>query len=262
MRKLWIAIAVAAVVVIGAGAFIYFVVFPNDSPPPLTLSTTGTTVAAGSPATTGAGASSDPSVTSPDGSADASSSDAGVAITADNLAGTWKVTDGSIAGYRVREKLAQLPAKSDAVGRTSDVTGTVTIDGSGSAFTATAADVSVDVTTLVSNSDRRDGQIKRRGLQTDTFPTATFKLTQPATIPAEALNGSPVTVQARGDMTIHGVTKSVTIPLQTQINGDKVEIVGSLTFPMSDFGIEPPTIAGIVDVESNATLEFQVFLAK
>ncbi|HMK13324.1 MAG TPA: YceI family protein [Acidimicrobiales bacterium] len=249
MRKLWIAIAAVAVVVIGGGAAIYFLVFPNDSPAPLTLSSTGTTVAGS--ATTAA--SSDPSSSDP-------SSSAGTPVTADNLAGTWKVTDGSIAGYRVREKLAQLPAKSDAVGRTSDVTGTVTIDGP--PFMVSAADLTVDVTTLASDSDRRDGQIKRRGLETDTYPTATFKLTQPVAIPAEALSGSPVTVQATGDMTIHGVTKSVTIPLQTQINGDKIEIVGSLTFPMSDFGIDPPTIAGIVDVESNATLEFQVFLAE
>ena len=41
-----------------------------------------------------------------------------------SVAGTWTVTDGSEAGYRVREQLANLPAESDAVGRTSDVTGT------------------------------------------------------------------------------------------------------------------------------------------
>ena len=138
----------------------------------------------------------------------------------------------------------------------------MTIAASGDVFTATAADLTVDVTTLVSDSDRRDGQIKRRGLETDTYPTATFTLTQPVVIPAEALAGSPVTVQATGDMTIHGVTKSVTIPLQTQLTGSQIELVGSLTFPMSDFGIDPPTIAGIVDVESDATLEFQLFLAK
>jgi polyisoprenoid-binding protein YceI len=183
-------------------------------------------------------------------------------VSADSLAGTWTAAEGSIAGYRVREKLAQLPAKSDAVGRTQDVTGSVTIAGTGDVFTATAADLTVDVTTLVSDSDRRDGQIKRRGLETDTYPTATFTLTQPVVIPAEALSGSPVTVQATGDMTIHGVTKSVTIPLQTQLTGSQIELVGSLTFPMSDFGIDPPTIAGIVDVESDATLEFQLFLAK
>jgi polyisoprenoid-binding protein YceI len=253
MRKLLIVLGVALVVVVGGLVAVYLAFFNNDSPPPLTLSSTGTTVV-------GAPATSDPPS---DGSSatTAAAADSGEAVSASNLAGTWTTADGSIAGYRVREKLAQLPAKSDAVGRTSDVKGTVTIDGSGDAFTASAADITVDVTTLASDSDRRDSQIKRRGLETDTYPTATFKLTQPVAIPADALSGSAVTLQATGDMTIHGVTKSVTIPLQTQVNGSKLEIVGSLTFPMSDFGMEPPTIAGIVDVESNATLEFQLFLA-
>lgn len=248
MRKVLIAVGVVVVVLVGGLVAVYLAFFNDDSPPPLTLST-GTTVAGA--------ATSDPP---PDGTTAPSTTAA--PVSADSLAGTWTAAEGSIAGYRVREKLAQLPAKSDAVGRTQDVTGSVTIAASGDVFTATAADLTVDVTTLVSDSDRRDGQIKRRGLETDTYPTATFTLTQPVVIPAEALSGSPVTVQATGDMTIHGVTKSVTIPLQTQLTGSQIELVGSLTFPMSDFGIDPPTIAGIVDVESDATLEFQLFLAK
>ena len=45
---------------------------------------------------------------------------------AGDLAGTWSVSEGT-AGYRVREKLAALPAPSDAVGRTNAITGQVTI---------------------------------------------------------------------------------------------------------------------------------------
>ncbi len=254
MRKLWIAVGVVAVVLVGGFIAVYLAFFNNDSPPPLTLST-GTTVAGA--ATTGASSDASSDVSSADPTTPATTA---APVTADSLAGTWTIADGSVAGYRVREKLAQLPAKSDAVGRTHNVTGTMTI--AGPPFMVTAADFTVDVTTLASDSDRRDGQIKRRGLETDTYPTATFTLTQPVAIPAEALSGSPVTVQATGDLTIHGVTNSATIPLQTQLNGSQIEVVGSLTFPMSDFGMDPPTIAGIVDVESDATLEFQLFLAQ
>ena len=42
-------------------------------------------------------------------------------------------TAGSEAGYRVREQLANLPAESDAVGRTSDVTGSITLEAAGEA---------------------------------------------------------------------------------------------------------------------------------
>src|SRR5439155_12996039 len=42
------------------------------------------------------------------------------------LTGTWKLeASRSFVGYRVREKLAMLPAPSDAVGRTAAVTGSL-----------------------------------------------------------------------------------------------------------------------------------------
>ncbi len=63
-------------------------------------------------------------------------------------------------------------------------------------------------------------------------------------------------------MTIHGVTKRVTIPLDAQITNGRIEVVGSLTFPFSDFGMSPPNIANFVTVENNATLEFQLFFDK
>lgn len=52
-------------------------------------------------------------------------------VDSDDLSGQWAPGDGSVAGYRVREQLAMLPAPSDAVGRTSGVTGTVDIEDDG-----------------------------------------------------------------------------------------------------------------------------------
>ena len=43
------------------------------------------------------------------------------------LTGRWVVAAGSQAGYRVREQLAELPAPSDAVGRSDAVRGQVTL---------------------------------------------------------------------------------------------------------------------------------------
>jgi len=51
---------------------------------------------------------------------------------ATGLAGRWSVGPGSVAGYRVREKFINQPAETEAVARTSKVSGTlvVTVDGS------------------------------------------------------------------------------------------------------------------------------------
>ena len=122
------------------------------------------------------------------------------------------------------------------------------------------ADLTVDLTTMTSDRAQRDRAIQRRGLQITTFPTAHFILTQPMALPATATDGKAFTVQATGDLTLHGQTKSETIPIQARLKGTQIDLVGSTTFPMADFGITPPDIGGFVSVEPNATLEFEVLL--
>src|SRR4029077_11101199 len=100
----------------------------GSSPPPLTLS----------PASTAsAGAGSAP-------------------VSGAQLAATWSVASGAVAGYRVREQLGFVSAPSDAVGRTSSITGSATVTGSGDALTVSAASFSVDVSSLSSDRSMRD----------------------------------------------------------------------------------------------------------
>jgi polyisoprenoid-binding protein YceI len=173
------------------------------------------------------------------------------------------VGTGSTVGYRVGEKLGALPAPDDAVGRTSSVTGTVTISGSGSSgrVAASGANFKAEVNTLVSDKARRDKFIRTHGLQTDQFPEATFVATKGITLPASTEKGQPVQVTCVANLTIHGVTKAVSIPLSVQLAGSQVQVVGALTFPFSEFGMIPPSIGSFVSVEPNATLEFSLQLA-
>ena len=172
------------------------------------------------------------------------------------------MASGSEAGYRVREKLAALPATSDAVGRTESVTGTVAVTRSGDQLVADSVEIEVDVSTLESNEDRRDNRIRTQGLESDEFPQATFVSTAAVSLPAGTAAGEAVKADVTGDLTIHGVTKRVTIPLDVQLTGGQGQVVGSLKFPFSDFGMSPPSIGGFVTVESDATLEFKLLLAR
>jgi polyisoprenoid-binding protein YceI len=176
--------------------------------------------------------------------------------------GTWTADSGSQAGYRVREKLASLSAPSDAVGRTTAVTGTLTLTQVAGGYSVTAADVTVDVSKLISDQARRDQRIHSQGLESDRYPTATFKLTSPIALAADAGSGQTIHVSATGDLTIHGVTKSVTIPIDARLTASKIELVGSITFPFSQFGMTPPSIGGFVSVENNATMEFQLLMTR
>jgi len=244
-RRPLVIVALVAVLAVVALAGAYLAFFTDDAPERLALSdqpvatTPGSNPAAGSggsSATTGAGGS--------------------------DLVGTWRVASGSEAGYRVREKLARLPAQSDAVGRSPAVTGAVKVDGAGAGLAATDATFEVDLTQLVSDERQRDNRIRTDGLQTNQFPKATFVSAKAVSLPAETASGQAVKASAEGDLTLHGVTKRVTIPLDVRVTGGKGELAGSLEFPMSDYNISPPNIGGFVTVEPNATLEFRLRLEK
>jgi polyisoprenoid-binding protein YceI len=223
-------LGIVGVVVVAAGLFVYFGILSNDSPAVFSLEKGSTDNTAAAPP-------------------------------AGDVTGTWKVAGGQ-AGYRVREKLASLSAPSDAVGRTTAVTGGVTIANEGSAYKAMDASFTVDVSQLRSNESRRDNKIRSIGLETDQYPQATFVAAGPLDIPADAVDGKVVTVQAEGDMTIHGVKKKVAIPLQVQRNGTQIRIVGNYDFSWDDFGMTAPSLPPFVSVTGNPKLEFDVTLQK
>ena len=207
-------------------------------------------------------ASTEPSAVAETSPEPVASADGGSGST-DGVAGTWTVAAGSLAGYRVREQLANLPAESDAVGRTEDVTGTITLVESGDAAQLTEGEITVDTTTIASDEGRRDNRMRSEGLQTDDFPTATFAITQPIDLPASALAGEATDVTLVGDLTLHGVTKSVEIPAQAQLVDGQVQVAGSLTFPLSDFDITAPNVGGfIVSIADEGALEFLLVLER
>lgn len=202
-------------------------------------------------------------LTLPGASAGPAASTGPVASFDGNVAGTWDVSTGSQAGYRVRERLASLPAESDAVGRTDQVTGSITVKSDGTTTTLTAATLTVDTSSITSDESRRDNRLNTEGLQTETFPTAGFTLTAPVEVPTAALTGTPSDITLTGDLTLHGVTKSVQIPAKVHLVNGTVQVAGSLPFPLSDYDIVAPNIGGfIVSIADQGTLEFLIVFAK
>ncbi|CAN5653296.1 hypothetical protein BH20CHL7_BH20CHL7_04090 [soil metagenome] len=60
-------------------------------------------------------------------------------------------------------------------------------------------------------------------------------------IPATATGGLPTDLTLTGDLTLHGVTRSVQIPVRAQLADGRIQVAGSLTFPLADFEIVAPT---------------------
>jgi polyisoprenoid-binding protein YceI len=265
-RNRIVLVAVALAAVLAVGALVLSQLFlAGDDVPALGLDTPAPSSAAATQ-TPAAGAASPGGETARPGaspgptSAGSPGSGAGSAG-ADDLAGTWMVASG-VAGYRVRETFLQQNADTDAVGRSEGVTGSVTVEGESGSLRLTAGQLTVDMTSLRSDRPQRDSQIRRRGPETDAFPTSTFELAGPVALPAD-FGTADVAVMLPGKLTLHGVTRNVEVAAQARLEADGTAVVaGSLPILFSDYGMEPPSVANLISVRDQGTMEFRIILAK
>ncbi len=237
---------IALVVVLVAGAAGLFWFLRDDSPDEVDLDTAAQGVEERSTTT---------------------AADGGAATEPGDVSGTWTVdtetgefdyesATGTFAGIRIEEELASI-GSTTAVGRTGDVTGTVVIDGT----TVTSADIEVDVTTITTNESRRDNKVQQ-ALETSQFPTATFSLTQPIDLGADATSGETVAVSATGDLTVHGVTRPIEIPIEAKLVGDTIVMTASTQITFTDYGVEVPSSPIVLSVDDDGVLELQLLLVR
>jgi polyisoprenoid-binding protein YceI len=217
--KIRLAVSVAAIAAIAVG--FYFLILRDDAPPPAALATR-----------------SDPP-----------------AATGGDVSGAWTVKPGDqvFVGYRMQEQFGGDTVEHTAVGRTPAVSGTMQIDGD----KVISASFKADLSQLSSDQARRDRYIKTSGLETDRFPTATFVLSDPISLKTPS-PGTVVNTNANGDLTIHGVTKRVTIPLMARWNGDTIDISGGTGIVLADYGMVPPAVGGFVKTADHGAFELQL----
>ena len=170
------------------------------------------------------------------------------------LDGSWHVTNGSQAGYRVDETL--LGQHNTAVGRTSDVSGTIDISGS----TVKSATFVVNMTTVRSDQRLRDRTYAGRIMETAAYPTATFVLSQPLAFGSPPASGVPVSLNATGKLTLRGVTRTVTAHLRAEHNGGTIEVLGDIPVTFADWKISTPVFTGVAQGEDHGTVELLLFL--
>jgi polyisoprenoid-binding protein YceI len=235
--RIVLALLAAGAVAVTGGTWAYLNLIRDEAPAKLTLNSAGATEAT---TTVGGTASSAGSATA----------------TATAVDGTWHVASGSQAGYRVKEVLFGQSA--DAVGRTNNVTGTITIAGS----RVTAGSFTVDMNSVTSSESRRDSQFRGRIMNTATYPTATFALTAPidlgSSLPAD---GATVKATAKGKLTLHGATRDVSVPVEARRSGSTIAVAGSIPVVFADYGISNPS-GGPAQTENNGVVEFRLDLAR
>ena len=121
-----------------------------------------------------------------------------------------------------------------------------------------SVEVTADMTRLESDDNRRDGRLREQAIETDEFPTATFRLTAPIELGSAPAEGVKLTATATGELTLHGETRAVTVPLEAILHGDVVTVTGSIEILFADYAIERPTSFLVLSIEDHGIMEFQL----
>jgi polyisoprenoid-binding protein YceI len=187
-------------------------------------------------------------------STNSASTNSAASTPADDLSGSWTVGEGSEIAYRVKEVIAG--QKTEGVGKTSQIEGSVAVSGD----VVTSAEFSVDVATLKSNSAKRDSQFVGPIMNAEEFPIASFVATSkpPIAIPPD---GSVVTVPLNGLLTIHGVEKQVAVRANVRWQKESVQIEGVVPVRFADYEIANPSV-GPISTGDSGVIEFLLVLRK
>jgi polyisoprenoid-binding protein YceI len=85
---------------------------------------------------------------------------------------------------------------------------------------------------------------------TISFDSTNVKITRRDTASLEAV--------VDGQLTLHGVTRPVSVPVRVELTGAALTAQGRLPIKQTDFGIKPVSVAGVVSVKDTLDVSFSI----
>lgn len=164
-----------------------------------------------------------------------------------DINGTWHVVPGVIpnhssAGFTFDEIL---PAERKTTsGSTIAVTGDLEVAND----TLNSGLITVDMSNISTDQEKRDINVRAKLFHTDEFPTATFEVTEPVDLTAVPADGTVGEVVVPGELTIHGQSNDVAPTFAVLRDGDQVILSSDIEINRLDYNVETPEfIAAQVD---------------
>ena len=99
-------------------------------------------------------------------------------------------------------------------------------------------------------------ELKEIVLHPDLYPDITFQSTN---VTAKTSGAGRYEVKIDGNLTLHGVTRRVTIPAVVTLNGDTLRAVGEFSIDRDDFKVKATSaFHGLVRVDDDVKFEFDI----
>ncbi len=166
---------------------------------------------------------------------------------------TFVLGEGTVARYKVEEELAR-QGLFVATGETTEVVGRIAFDEDGGVV-ADESSIVIQAGTLRTDSDRRDGYVRERTLQTAQYPEVVFRPTSVEGLPSPIRDASgTVEFTISGDLTIRDQTRPVTWNVTAEF-GDIITGIAAIDITFEQFAMDKPSVAIVLSVEDTIRLE-------
>lgn len=166
---------------------------------------------------------------------------------------------GNEVRYRIREQLVRVDLPNDAIGKTSEISGGIGV-GTDGKIIPTESKFVVNVGSLKSDRDRRDGYVRGRVLETDQYPTVEFTPTGFRGLPAKLPTSGSHTFDVTGNLTVRGVTKPTTWRMTAEAKNGQVTGNAYTLFTFADFNMQQPRVPIVLSVADTIRLEYDFTL--
>ncbi|HXG92796.1 MAG TPA: YceI family protein [Blastocatellia bacterium] len=97
---------------------------------------------------------------------------------------------------------------------------------------------------------------RKEVLEADKYPDIVFKSTD---VKAKKMTENQFEAEIGGDLTLHGVTRHITIPARVMLNGDTLHASGEFSVNRSDYNVKTHSIkAGTIRVRNKVKFTFDI----
>lgn len=176
------------------------------------------------------------------------------------LSGNWRAATGSYTGYRVVTRLAFMGPQTIA-GRTTAVTGSAQVRLISGRERLTAARFTADLRKATTGNAIYDRQAASL-LEISRYPTGTFVLATPLVLPSASALAAGSAVSLVGNLTLHGVTRRVTVPARVIGTSSRFTVTGAISVRLTDYRIPLVVAGGLARADDRATVDFRVVFVR
>lgn len=97
------------------------------------------------------------------------------------------------------------------------------------------------------------------GVDAARFPLISFRSTA---VKGKASPKGGYDLEVTGDLSLHGVTKALTLPVHVELADATLTATGKTVLRHTDYGMKPISVAGVVKVKNELGLEFEIVARK